>query len=112
MGHVHEGQERMIGTAGRKTTTGEANYPSMKVQLAAIVFGLRKYEHILRFRKFIINTDSGSLKYLQNIKNPKGMLYRWLMEIQSYDFEIRHRPGKLNLNADALSRYSYMQEPE
>lgn len=111
LSQIQEGKERMIATAGRKTTKFEANYGSVKGELAAIIFGLRKFEHILRFRRFIINTDSGSLKYLQNMKDPRGIQYRWLTEIQSYNFSIRHRPGRLNTNADAISRSHHMPPP-
>ena len=34
---------------------------------------------------------------------------RWIMELQQYNFEIKHRPGKLNTNADALSRINPKQ---
>ena len=34
----------------------------------------------------------------------KGRLARWVLRLQAFDFEIRHRPGKANANADALSR--------
>jgi hypothetical protein len=33
-----------------------------------------------------------------------SMLIRWTEELASLDFEVKHRPGKLNTNADALSR--------
>ena len=111
LSQIQGGKERMIATAGRKTTKFESNYGSVKGELAAIVYGLRKFEHILRFRRFIVNTDSGSLKYLQSMKDPRGIQYRWLTEIQSYDFEIRHRPGRLNTNADAISRSGHMPPP-
>ena len=35
---------------------------------------------------------------------PEGRHARWIMKLQQYDFEIKHRPGKSNANADTLSR--------
>ena len=61
-----DGEEKFIAAMGRKTTTYERNYASVKGELAALVWGLRKFEHILRFRPFIVNTDSAALKYLKN----------------------------------------------
>ena len=42
-----------------------------------------------------------------NIKEPTGRLGRWSLEIQQYDFEVIPRAGRLNGNADVLSRYPY-----
>ena len=42
-----------------------------------------------------------------NVKDPTGHLARWALHLQQYDFEIIHRPGRLNGNADALSRRLY-----
>ena len=42
-----------------------------------------------------------------NIKEPTGRLARWSLEIQQYNFEIIHRAGRSNGNADTLSRYPY-----
>ena len=105
------GQERFIGAAGRKTTKYEKNYHSCKGELAAIIYGLRKFEHILKFRRFIIHTDSKALTYLQTMKKLTGIYFRWLSEIQEYDFEIRHRPGKKNSNCDAMSRCDHLELP-
>ena len=105
------GQERFIAAAGRKTTKYECNYHSCKGELAAIIYGLRKFEHILKFRRFVIHTDSKALTYLQTMKKLTGIYFRWLSEIQEYDFEIRHRPGKQNSNCDALSRCDHLELP-
>ena len=45
------------------------------------------------------------------MKEPKGRLARWILAFQEYAFEIRHRPGKQNTNADALSRSPPLSEP-
>lgn len=106
-----EGQERMLGCAARKTTQYERNYPSVKGELSALMYCCRKWEHLLRYRRFVVNTDSQALKYLRNLKTPTGIWFRWLEELSSYDFEVRHRPGKENLNADSLSRSDHHPNP-
>ncbi|MCP3665486.1 MAG: hypothetical protein GY696_23820 [Gammaproteobacteria bacterium] len=99
---------------GRKTTDAELRYPSWKGEVSAIVFGIRKYHHIPSYKKFIINMDSSALKQLKSLKKTTGMLSRWTEELAAYDFDVIHRPGKLNVNADALSwrEDEKMPEPE
>eukprot|EP00794_Sanderia_malayensis_P014549 gene14549-16052_t len=41
------------------------------------------------------------------VKDPTGRLARWSLQLQQYDFEIIHRAGTVNANADALSRRTY-----
>ena len=111
LSQVQDGQERLISCAGRKTTPYERNYHSCKGELAAIIFALRRWEHVLRYRRFILHTDNSALVYIQSMKNPRGIFFRWLEEIQSYNFEIRHKKGKLNSNADGISRSEGMLPP-
>lgn len=47
-----------------------------------------------------------------NAKIPKGRRARWVMELQQYRFEIIHRSGKENKNADALSRLLKEEEKQ
>ena len=65
---------------------------------------LRKFEHILRYKKFIIWTDHSAFTWLRNFKKPLNILFRWLQELESYDFEIGHVLGKGTGAADGISR--------
>lgn len=106
-----DGAERMLACVGRKCTKHETNYASVKGELAALIFSVRKFEHLLRYRPFIVRTDSSALKYLKNLQCPTGLWFRWLEELSSYDFEVQHKKGVENKNADALSRSDHMDEP-
>ena len=108
---VQGGKRRFIAASGRKTTAGEKNYPPTKGELASIVHILRKHEHLLRFKKFKVFTDHQPLKWLRTMKNPKGIYWRWLNELESYDFEVVHVAGKNTGAADGLSRSSHLPEP-
>jgi deoxyuridine 5'-triphosphate nucleotidohydrolase len=112
LSQVQKGKERLIAAGGRKTTTGERNYPSWKGELAAIVYGCRKYNHILSYKPFIIYTDSAALKQLNNLKPTGGILSRWYEELASLQFKVVHKKGSENSNADALSRSDHLPEPE
>jgi deoxyuridine 5'-triphosphate nucleotidohydrolase len=108
---VQDGQLRLIAAGGRKTTKGESNYAPTKGELAAIIHQLRKFEHILRYKPFVIYTDHSPLKWLRSIKNPRGIFFRWLQELESYDFEVRHVAGKDTGAADGLSRSTHLRDP-
>ena len=111
LSQIQEGMERFIAAHGRKCSKYEANYPSTKGELGSIMSCLRKWDHILKYRKFLLFTDSKALKYIQTLKQPSGIWFRWLQELQSYDFEVIHKPGKENTNADSLSRCDHLPEP-
>jgi hypothetical protein len=49
-------------------------------------------------------TDHHSLIWLSNLKDPTGRLSRWALQLQHHDYTIEHRPGKLMVVPDALSR--------
>ena len=78
----------------------------------AVLLACHKWSHILKFKPFIVNTDSCALKYYQNYKPARAAEYRWLEELQDYEFQVKHRPGKFNTNAAMLSRRPYMQDKE
>ncbi len=96
--------EKFIGAGARKCNKAEQNYPSHKGELAAAVMGMRKFEHILRFKPFILRTDSRCMQFLDSLKEVRGIYARWLNFVQGFEFSVVHRPGVKNQNADALSR--------
>ena len=102
---------RLIAAGGRKTTPGEKNYPPTKGELAAIVNALRAHKHILRYKPFVVYSDHSSLQWLSTMKQPRGIFARWLMELATYHFQVKHVPRKETGAADGLSRSDHLHPP-
>ena len=98
------GTEKAIAFASKTLNPAQQNYCTTKRELLAVVTFLRHFKHYLIGRKFIIRTDHAPLVWLKNFKEPEGMIARWISIIETYDYELRYRPGRQHLNADALSR--------
>ena len=49
-------------------------------------------------------TDHSTLITLIKIHELKGWQAKWIIKLQEYDFEIKHRTEKSNKNVNALSR--------
>lgn len=48
-------------------------------------------------------TDNNPLNYLPTAKH-RAFEQKWASQYAEFDFEIKYRPGKQNVNADMLSR--------
>lgn len=63
---------------------------------------MKQFRHYLLGRNFQLLTDHSPLQWLSSQKM-EGLLCRWALAMQEYDFTIKYRKGQLNANADALS---------
>jgi len=108
LGQRQEGIERVIAYAGRSLNPAERNYSVAEREGLAVVDGIKHFQSYLYGRHFTIYTDHNALKWLMILKEPTGRLACWSVLLQQYDFEIKHRSGTTNGNADALSRRPYL----
>jgi len=90
--------------AARALHASERNYSASKKEMLAVVFALKRFHYYLWGRHFILFTDHRALSFLFSQKDVSPLLANWLEVILSYDFEIIHRPGVLNVLPDRLSR--------
>lgn len=70
----------------------------------AIIYALRRFRVYLEGIPFTIVTDCNSLALTlgKRLVNPR--IARWALELENYDYTIRHRRGELMSHVDALSR--------
>jgi len=52
----------------------------------------------------VLYTDNEALRWLESSSSRSHKLTRWSLEIFTRDIKILHKPGKLNVVADALTR--------
>ena len=104
LSQMHGDQERVVAYASRSLSRAERNYATTRKELLAVVAFTRYFRHYLLGREFLLRTDHNSLRWLHNFKEPEGQVARWLEQLSSFQYCIRHRPGKQHTNADALSR--------
>ena len=104
LSQIQNGEEKVIAYASSSLNKSRRNYCTTYRELFAVVHFVKHFSHFLWGRPFLVRTDHSSLKWLQNFKNPEGMVARWITTLETYDFQIEHRKGSLHGNADGLSR--------
>ena len=103
IGAILEQGGRVVAYASRTLSSSEKNYSVIQRECLAIIFALKQFRHYLLGCKFSLLTDHAPLQWLSSQKM-EGLLARWALAFQEFDFIIAYRKGSENQNADALSR--------
>ena len=104
----HGKGEQPIAYESRKLSKAELNYPIHEKELLAIVHAIKLWQQYLEGQSFTVVTDHASLEYIKSQHTLSRRQARWLEVLQSATFDVRYKPGKTNVVADALSRRAYV----
>ena len=102
------GKDRVISYASRTLTDAEKNYHfhSGKLEFLALKWAItERFSDYLQFgQPFEVFTDNNPLTYILTSAKVNAVGARWINELADYNFVIKYRPGKENVDADGLSR--------
>ena len=104
LSQVQDGVERVIAYASRSLNRAERNYCVTDKELLAVRYFVEYFRHYLLGRTFCVRTDHQAIKWLFQLKEPKGRIARWIEILSAFNFSVEYRPGKKHGNADGLSR--------
>lgn len=102
--------DRPIQFFSRALTPTQRVYPAHERECLALAEAIKEFGTYIKGRKFVVITDSQCLVYLFSTTHGNKRLLRQAIEIFDLNFDIRFRPGKLNVVADALSRIELTAE--
>ena len=100
------GEDLPISYASATLGNAEVNYTTTEKELYAIIFATKQFRPYIYDQMFKLVIDHCLLVWLCNLKDPTfgSRLARWKIKLQEYDYEVVYKPGRVNANADALSR--------
>lgn len=101
------GRDRPVAYFSRKLKPYQIHYTVTELELLALVLSIEHFSIYLLGTQFKVFTDHKALLQVAKLKTANGRLARWALFLQSYTSTIHYHPGKLNSDADALSRAEF-----
>ena len=102
-----DGYQHPIAFASRALSPSERNYSITELEMLAVVWALSHFHYYLYNQCVTVYTDHSAVKAVLETPNPTAKHARWWMKVYGQgvrELKINYRPGKMNKNADALSR--------
>ncbi|XP_066374965.1 uncharacterized protein [Miscanthus floridulus] len=104
LGAVLLQEGKPVAYFSEKLSGASLNYSTYDKELYALVRTLHTWQHYLWHREFIIHSDHEALKHIRTQTNLNRRHAKWVEFIESFPYIIKHKSGKENVIADALSR--------
>ncbi|XP_076848812.1 uncharacterized protein LOC143496528 [Brachyhypopomus gauderio] len=99
-----DGRVRPVAYASRSLNPNEKLYSSMKLEFLGLKWAMtEKFREYLWGQECIVWTDNNPLSHLDTAKLG-ATEQRWVAQLSAFHYTIRYRPGRVNKNADSLSR--------
>ena len=103
-----EGVDRVIGFASRTLSDSEKRYHfhSGKLEFLALKWSVteRFKDYLQGGLEFVVYTDNNPLTYVLSSAKLNAVALRWVNDLADFNFTIKYRPGRVNVDADYLSR--------
>ena len=99
-----DGKLHPIAYASRSLHHHEQNYGISELETLGLVWSVKHFCMYLLGHHCTVYTDHSACVSLLNTPKPSAKLARWAMTIQEFNLTIKHRAGRKNQRADALSR--------
>ena len=102
-----DGDTHPVAYASRSLAPAEKNYSITELETLAVVWAFSHFRAHLYGHHVTVFTDHSAVKSILEPPNPTGKHARWWTKVYGSGVQsvnIRHRSGKENTNADALSR--------
>jgi hypothetical protein len=93
-----------VAFASSKFSATQAAWATIERECYSIVYGLKKFEHILFGSEINVWTDHDPLTYISKVCPASPKLMRWALCLTRFNIVVRHIAGKHNVMADLLSR--------
>lgn len=104
IGAVLSQNSRHVAYYSEKLTGPRSRYSTYDVEFYAIVQAIKHWRHYFVHRDFVLFTDHDALRHLDSQAKISSRHAGWIAYLQQFTFSIRHKSGKTNRVADALSR--------
>ena len=108
-----DGTIRVIADTSRTLSKAEKNYDAHKLEFLALKWPLtERFHEYLYGGNFEVFIDNNPLTYLLTMAKLDATGQKWVASLANYNFKLHYKSGKLNVEADALSKIPLGQEEE
>ena len=98
-------KNKVIAYASRTLNQAEKNYPAHKLEFLALKLAVTsRFHEYLYGGYFAVYTDNNPLTYVLTSAKLDATGQRWIAALANYNFSLHYKSGKMNIEADALSR--------
>ena len=104
LGGVLLQDRKLVAYFSEKMNEPSLNYSTYDKELYALIQTLETWQHYLWPKEFVIHFDHESLKHIKSQAKLNCRHAKWVEFFETFPYVIKHKKGKENVIADALSR--------